>query len=286
MMNKWLAKSINLANNQSYYDHLEEIYPFKLLDIKYINPSYKNELEKHFNDKNNKELLKLMFKGMNKNKELNNSVELRAGVSDHRIGFFKAAYKNKENVSFDKICDLNEKTIGEICNRIYKNGFEKMIKNMIKPSKSSRTMGPDFTRWIDNGNLGLKSVDLNTFQTIKEDALLRGGDKLKRDFAIEKLGFNRNSNNKKGIDFVARINNKYIIGEAKILTTYGGAQTKNIKEAVSIFECNNNDIIKIVILDGVSYFKTNEVQYKTIIDYQNHNIMSALVLKEFLESLR
>ena len=89
---------------------------------------------------------------------------------------------------------------------------------------------------------------------------------LLKSHSEEGFVFYTNSNSKKGIDFVARINNKYIIGEAKILTTYGGAQTKNIIEAVSIFDCNTNDITKIVILDGVSYFKTNEVQYKRIID--------------------
>jgi len=42
-MNKWLTKSIELANNQSYYDFLEDIYPFKPFDIRWINPKYKDQ---------------------------------------------------------------------------------------------------------------------------------------------------------------------------------------------------------------------------------------------------
>ena len=56
-MNKWLSKSIELTNNQSYYDFLEDIYPFKPFDKRWINPKYKDQLEKHFRNKNNNELL-------------------------------------------------------------------------------------------------------------------------------------------------------------------------------------------------------------------------------------
>ena len=61
-MNKWLSKSIELTNNQSYYDFLEDIYPFKPFDKRWINPKYKDQLEKHFRNKNNNELLKANVK--------------------------------------------------------------------------------------------------------------------------------------------------------------------------------------------------------------------------------
>ena len=106
MMNKWLTKSIELANNQSYYDFLEDIYPFKPFDKRWINPKYKNQLEKHFHNKNNNELLKLMLKCMPPSTEINKKEGLRAGIKDARLGFFKL-YKKKDPENFDKILDLN-----------------------------------------------------------------------------------------------------------------------------------------------------------------------------------
>ena len=48
-------------------------------------------------------------------------------------------------------------------------------------------------------------------------------------------------------------------------------------------ETKNVKAEKIAILDGVLYIKGNNKMYKSITDtYKNHNIMSALVLRNYL----
>jgi hypothetical protein len=102
------------------------------------------------------------------------------------------------------------------------------------------------------------------------------------DFAREELNYQHN----KGLDFVARFNGKYVIGEAKFLTDFGGHQNAQFADAISTVETKNVKAEKIAILDGVLYIKGNNKMYKSVTEtYENYNIMSALVLRNYLYQL-
>ncbi|MBI4994213.1 hypothetical protein HZC21_01035 [Candidatus Peregrinibacteria bacterium] len=54
-------------------------------------------------------------------------------------------------------------------------------------------------------------------------------------------------------------------------------------DAIAIIKAKNVKAIKVAILDGVLYIKGNNKMYKDITGkLKNENIMSALVLREFL----
>lgn len=109
--------------------------------------------------------------------------------------------------------------------------------------------------------------------------MLDASDKAMMDFAKDKLGYNHN----KGLDFIARFNGKYIIGEAKFLTDFGGHQNAQFNDAISTVEAKGVKAIKIAILDGVLYIKGNNKMYNSVTGkYKDYNIMSSLVLREFL----
>ncbi len=77
-----------------------------------------------------------------------------------------------------------------------------------------------------------------------------------------------------------------MIGEAKFLTDFGGHQNAQFNDAISTIQSEDIKAIKIAILDGVLYIKGRNKMYKAIIEtYKNYNIMSALVLREFLYQL-
>jgi hypothetical protein len=101
-------------------------------------------------------------------------------------------------------------------------------------------------------------------------------------FAKEHLNYNH----KKGLDFIARFNGKYVIGEAKFLTDFGGHQNAQFNDAIATVQAKGVKAITVAILDGVLYIKGNNKMYKDITErYKNENIMSALVLREFLYQL-
>jgi hypothetical protein len=136
-----------------------------------------------------------------------------------------------------------------------------------------------FKDWLKRKSLGIEPVSIDKFLADKNDAILDGGDKVLMDFAREELNYKHN----KGLDFVARFNGKYVIGEAKFLTDFGGHQNAQFADAISTIGTKNVRAEKIAILDGVLYIRGNNKMYKSITEtYKNYNIMSALVLRNYL----
>ena len=141
---------------------------------------------------------------------------------------------------------------------------------------NNRQIGPLFKRWIDEGSLGIKPVSYDEFVNARGNAVFNGSDAEMMKFAKEHLGYHRN----KGLDFLGKFNGKYIIGEAKFLTDFGGHQNAQFADAMSTLDAIC-DAIKIAILDGVLYIPGKHKLYKEI-TRRNSYIMSALVLREFL----
>jgi hypothetical protein len=69
------------------------------------------------------------------------------------------------------------------------------------------------------------------------------------------------------------------------LTDFGGHQNAQFNDAIDTLKERVN-AVKIAILDGVLYIGGGNKMYKSITEtYSNYNIMSALVLREFLYTL-
>ena len=136
-----------------------------------------------------------------------------------------------------------------------------------------------FKNWLKKKSLGIVPVPLEEFTSSKEDAILEGSDEDKKMFAKQSLNYHRN----KGLDFVARFNNKYVIGEAKFLSDFGGSQNSDFEDAIATLEAKEANAIKIAILDGILYVKGKSKMHKFITNpYKDYHIMSSLVLREFL----
>lgn len=140
-----------------------------------------------------------------------------------------------------------------------------------------------FKQWVANESLGIVPVaSIEDFlKNRKENAILNASDFVMQEFANKYLDYNHN----KGLDFVARFNGKYIIGEAKFLTDFGGHQNAQFNDAISTIT-SNTKAIKIAILDGVCYIKGKNKMYRLLTEeYNNYNIMSSLLLRNFLYQL-
>lgn len=111
---------------------------------------------------------------------------------------------------------------------------------------------------------------------------LKASDNSLKAFAESHLDYHHN----KGLDFVARFNGKYVIGEAKFLTDRGGHQNAQLNDALATISSDAN-AVKVAILDGVCYIGGKNKMYTTITSerYRDCNIMSALMLRNFLYTL-
>jgi hypothetical protein len=177
--------------------------------------------------------------------------------------------------------ERNPNTVDRLCGRLYEMGLENIFDKATEPKETNRQMGPVFSRWLNKGILGVTPVSLDQFMSSDENAILDAGDAKMMKFAKDYLNYNHD----KGLDFVARFNKKYVIGEAKFLTDFGGHQNAQFADAIATMN-SDSSAEKIAILDGVLYIESKNKLHKSIIqDYKNGNIMSALVLREYLYQL-
>jgi len=141
-------------------------------------------------------------------------------------------------------------------------------------------MGQLFRKWLEKKTLGLPILDSDSFLETEDDAILRGGDRELGDFAREHMNYVRD----KGLDLVARIGGRYVIGEAKFLTDFGGHQKSQFNDALALLKRDEVGAVKVAILDGVLYVRNNSAMFNAVTGGR-YNIMSSLVLREYLHSL-
>jgi hypothetical protein len=161
-------------------------------------------------------------------------------------------------------------------------GLDEIFDKCSAPKETNRQIGPLFKKWLTKGGLGIKPVNIRTFENGKNNAVLDASDAEMKQWCASHLNYTRD----KGLDFVGRFNGKYVIGEAKFLTDFGGHQNAQFADAMSTITTQSVRAEKIAVLDGVLYIKGNNKMYRDITTtYKDYNIFSALLLREYLYSL-
>ena len=262
VMNHFTRLSIELANRQDYVDQLFQVYPLSPDHMRSISPELWDEILQGYNGNDNVALFKSLLK-----------LDLFP-IKDSYVPFFR---HNKSAIL------RNPQTINRICGRVRELGLDRLYERITEPKETNRQIGPMFRRWIESGALGVLPCDEDEFCSSDVDAVLRGPDARLKDFAVEHLGFKRADD--KGLDFIGRFNNVYVVGEAKFLTDEGGHQNGQFLDAMTTLKAPVNDnVVKVAILDGVLY-KPGKKKMYTAITTQDVNVMSALLLKDFLYNL-
>lgn len=165
-------------------------------------------------------------------------------------------------------------------------GYNKIIENCTEPKETNRQMGPMFKNWIDKKTIGVPVFqNERDFRECKSNCILNISDNAMKLFASKMFGFNRN----KGLDFIGKFNGKYIIGEAKFITDFGGHQIAQFDDAVHTISteltAHRHNVLSIGIMDGVLYIKGKNKIYKYLEENDEQIILSSLVLREFLYSV-
>jgi len=260
-MNHWTKLSIEYANQRSYLDDLFQVYPTIPEGIRDIDSGLWKGIEKAFAKRDNVALLVSILK-----------LDLFP-IKDSYVAYLK---RDKEALK------RNPATVARLCGRLYEMGLDEIYSRSSEPKETNRQIGPLFKRWLNKKALGIQPVKLEQFLATKENAILDASDAEMMAFAREHLNYKH----KKGLDFVGRFNGKYVIGEAKFLTDFGGHQNAQFNDAIATINAKNVKAVKIAILDGVLYIQGKNKMYKDITGkLKNDNIMSALVLREFLYQL-
>lgn len=260
-MNHWTQLSIEYANQRSYLDDLFHVYPTIPEGIRDLDGELWKKVEKAFKKKDNATLLETLLK-----------MDLFP-IKDSYV-----AYLKRDKASLKR----NPATVDRLCGRLYEMGLDKIFSRSSEPKETNRQIGPLFKRWVNNKSLGIAPVKLAEFLKAKGNAILDASDAEMMAFAKEHLNYTHN----KGLDFIGRFNGKYVIGEAKFLTDFGGHQNAQFNDAISTLKAKGVKATTIAILDGVLYIKGKNKMHKDITGkLKKENIVSALVLREFLYQL-
>ena len=260
-MNKWIEYSIEYANQRSYLDDLFRVYPTIPEGIRSIDTEKWNAIEAAFTAKDNVKLIQQLL-----------TLDLFP-IKDSYVAYLK---RDKTAIT------RNPATINRLCGRLYELGLDKLYERCSEPKETNRQIGPMFKDWVRSKALGIAPVGIEEFINSSENAILDASDKVMSDFAKERLNYHHD----KGLDLVARFNGKYVIGEAKFLTDFGGHQNAQYNDAIATIETKNVNAVKVAILDGVLYIKGKNKMHDDLINrHRQSNIMSALVLREFLYQL-
>lgn len=260
-MNIYTEKSIELANQRNYLDLLFKVYPLSPDSIRDIDAETWKSVEKNYNKGNNIELFKSLLK-----------LPLFP-VKDGYVPYFKHDLSAVER---------NPDTVDRICGRVRELELDKLWEKCTQPKETNRQMGPLFQNWLNKGVLGSYPIDEKTFLSKKSGvAILDGRDSALADFAKRHLGYTRD----KGLDFVARKGDIFVIGEAKFISDEGGHQNDQFLDAITTLNTETNkNVKKVAVLDGILYIKSKKKMYQTITS-TDVPVMSALLLSNYLYSL-
>jgi hypothetical protein len=259
-MNFFLEQSLDFAQQKSYLDYLYKVYPTIPNEIRSINDKVWSNVELAYNSKDYEQLIRNLL-----------DLDLFP-IKDSYVAYLR---KDREAIL------RNPKTVSRLASEILNMGLDKIREKCSQPKESNRQIGPMFKNWVKKYDFGIPLMDYARFSDESGDGILIGSDEEMKSFAKDKLGYFHD----KGLDFLARIGNRYVIGEAKFLSDFGGHQNAQFNDAIATLNCNAN-AEKIAILDGVLYIKGSNKMYKAITTtYKERNIMSALMLKNFLYTL-
>lgn len=258
--NPWTQQSIEYANQRCYLDDLYRVYPVVHDSIRDVDEDVMSRVERYFNQQDSERLIKELLK-----------LELFP-LKDSYIPYLR---RDPSAIS------RNPSTIRRICGSLYEMGFTEVYKRCTEPKEANRQIGPMFRNYLNSGAIGLRPVDERTFLSNREDAILDGSDSSLKDFAHTHLGYNRD----KGLDFIGRFHGRYVIGEAKFISDFGGHQNDQFLDAVATLSENvNPGVLKIGIIDGVPYIPNKGKLFVQLIN-SNEPILSALLLRNYLYSI-
>ena len=280
-MNKWLKKSLDLASKGNYYDQLHNVYKIATEENKerLVSEETWANVEKYFNDKDDVNLIKSIFSLKKWDHEKQKWVS-NGGKFPFKTSYIRYFYRAQS--SDEEFFYRNPKTVKIISDRLYNLGLQAIKDGVSAGAETNQQQGPafiNFLKSIDFENYHIEKLEYDSFKSSDSNAILIASDSIIGKFAREHCGYT----GKKGLDFAARINKKYIIGEAKFISDNGGNQDKSLLDARNTLLNANSDVI--FILDGVCFNKSKNNLFKTIsVDLKGENILSALFLKEFIIS--
>ncbi len=259
-MNKWIQESIGLANAPGYLDNLTQVYPVTREAKRELSSDIRAQLKAAYDERDGAKLVRALL-------ELD-----KFPIKDPYVAFLRKR---------DVFIDYNPNVVDRLAQTLLSMSFDELIGGCEEPKEFNRQIGTLFRNWLPK--LGYPFLFEEEFDKHGGIAFLAGSNGEKTHYANRVLGCNLS----KGLDLLAKAGSNYIIGEAKFLTDSGGHQNAQFEDALRLVRGKDGRAIRVAVLDGVVWIRGNTKMFKTVSELEKEkNIISALLLKDFLESFR
>lgn len=262
-LNQWVLRSIELFENTPYLDNILAVYPLQSARPTRLNDNLRRRIISAHQARRTNELITI----------LQNEVKF---PYDEPLWYLM---KNIQGC-----LNNNPQQIQRIADSLYSMTADETVFRLESAPKLNTQMGPMFTNWLRN-NFSLLNVDEFTSST-QGVHILNSSEQEGKNFVNDILL----QNVEKRPDLVAKVNETYIIGEAKWIGSPGGNQNKQVVEVINLCRDQRGNVIRIGIIDGFPWAtKTvteSIINDKTVVQVQEseYDIISALLLNDYLNS--
>lgn len=258
-MNFFLKESIEYAQQRTYLDDLYSVYPTINNNIRDIDKELWGKKEEAFDYEDNAELLRKLF-------NLNLSPLTNIQIT---------------STGENQISAYNKKTISRLANEVRSIVYNEFERKCIKQKNARKKTKSMFRNWVTRTEWGIPRLNNNEFSATDNDAICISTKKEMTDFSKNNLNYS----DRREIDFLARINGKYVIGISSLIMGQSKNQISQFHDIIKTAK-SNSKAVTVAILDGVLYEKEDNRMYKEITNtYSEYNIMSSLLLRDFLYTL-
>lgn len=262
-LNPWIQKSITLFYEASYLDRISNIYNYSADEPERIDEELRREIKFAHHNKNDEELIYLLS-------------QLDKFPYDEPFWYLL------KNV--DRFIENNPEQVHRIAQTLYSMTDEEVVVRIESQPKLNQQTGPMFNNWVRE-HFEVKS--LREFKDNEEGIIVLGeSEETGKSYLSDKL----NQNVEKRPDLIAKVNDKIVIGEAKWIGQSGGNQYKSVVEVLKFCGEQRGSVYRTGIIDGYPWVtkKSGKVTNDRIcveVQESTYNLMSALLLNEYLEDL-
>lgn len=264
-LNEWVLRSIELFENTPYLDNLLHVYPLKSAIPIHLEAKLSRRIISAHQGRRTKELISIL------------QGEVKFPYDE------PLAYLIKE---VQNCLDSSPNQINRTAKTLYAMTADELVIHLESAPKLNTQMGPMFTNWLRNNYelLNIGDFQKSTSGIFVLSASEEEGKKFVNDVLKQNLG--------KRPDLVAKVNETYIVGEAKWIGRSGGNQNNQVRDVLDFCRDQRGNVIRVGIIDGFPW-ATRKINNTVINDKVNvlvqefpYDIISSLLLYEYLNSFR
>jgi hypothetical protein len=265
-MNDWVEKSIRLAKSKGYLDRLWDTYPASARPTRPLDEQTRERIRSYHGARNISKLMGLLIKVTKDNHPF---------PIEHP---YASIFRQRP-----ELMRKNPRVLKELGSIILSMPAEDIVKGIERPIDVNRGMGQAFHRWLKDyfPKHGKPVLSEGDFEISRDAVFLDAGDKKIKEYVSRALGHPLS----KGRDFLYKSGKRYVIGEARFLTTGGGSQTRDLRETVEFIHQNRGTVMAVGVIDGIVWFDEGYISVLSELG-PDEPAFSVLLLEKFLDSVR